>query len=195
MRQWRHGGWRSVAVAGVGAAGLPAAVYASFWAGLATFQPLLSQTGRLVWSPGTLLVLLGRTSGDGRFDVPVRVTLFAVWLAVMTWVLSKRNLDSRMHIAANGALILLSSLLLLSTAMFAHYLVPAVALAAVSGSQRLGRVVVGLSIRSPAADARAPLCLAVGNCRRGRGCLQPATCALSARAPISAVGCRCTPPG
>src|SRR5260370_25628548 len=163
MRQWRHGGWRSVAVAGVAAAGLTAAVYAPFWAGLATFQPLLSQTGRLVWSPGTLLVLLGRASGGGRCDVPVRVTLFAVWLAVMTWVLSKRNLDSRMHIAANGALILLSSLLLLSTAMFAHYLVPAVALAAVSGSQRLERLVLWLSIGSLAAYAVEPLDLAIGN--------------------------------
>ena len=62
----------------------------------------------------------------------------------------------------SACLVLLATLLLLTTAFFAHYLVPVIALAAVSGNARLRRVVVALSVGAMAAYAVELLNLAFG---------------------------------
>jgi hypothetical protein len=114
--------------------------------------PILAQTSRVVWSPGSLLVAAGLDAGA------VRVLLAVVWIAasgVALW---------RVHDPVISAcLVLLATFLLLTTAFFAHYLVPIIALAAVSGHAPLQRGVLALSIGAMAAYAVELLNLAFGS--------------------------------
>ena len=164
VRLWRVGGWRAVLPAALGAAVLVGLVYAPFWAGPATVQPLLHQTGRVVWSPGTLLLLLAGAFdlGPPPPDVLVRLVLVAIWLISCGVILRATRLANAAEVAACSGRLLLSSLLLLTTAVFGHYLVPAVALAAVSADARLEQWVFWLSIGGLAAYAVELLALAFG---------------------------------
>jgi hypothetical protein len=163
LRLWRTGGWRAALPALLGAAVLVGLVYAPFWAGTATLQPLLHQTGRVVWSPGTVLMLAaGALPGPLTAGVLVRIVLVALWLASSALILARVPLTSAAEVAACSARLLLLSLLLLTTAVFGHYLVPAVALAAVSADARLEQWVFWLSIGSLAAYAVELLSLAFG---------------------------------
>jgi hypothetical protein len=163
LRLWRSGGWRALLPAALGAMVLVGLVYAPFWAGTATLQPLLHQTGRVVWSPGTLLIILssGLPSPLAATSL-VRVLLVGVWLASGAIILRRARVDTAAEVAASSGRLLLSSLLLLTTAVFGHYLVPAVALAAVSADARLEQWVFWLSIGGLAAYAVEVLALAFG---------------------------------
>ena len=163
LRLWRIGGWRALLPAALGGAVLVGLVYAPFWAGADTLQPLLHQTGRVVWSPGTLLIILSSVVPGAL--VPgelVRLALVALWLASCVLILRQARLTSAAEVAACSGRLLLSSLLLLTTAVFGHYLVPAIALAAVAADTRLEQWVFWLSIGSLAAYAVELLALAFG---------------------------------
>jgi hypothetical protein len=122
-------------------------LYAPFWQGPATLAPVLFQTSRVVWSPGTLLIaLLGGVVPHA--DLLARMLCAAAWLVVLVLV-GRRGTG----LSVDTALILLATLLLLTTAFFAHYLVPVVALAAIAGNRRLEVFTVALSIGALAAYA------------------------------------------
>jgi hypothetical protein len=131
---------------------LSVAAYAPFWHGPDTLLPVLAQTNRVVWSPGSLLIAAGVDATS------VRVVLAGVWLAVVGLALRRVP-----EAAASACLVLLATLLLLTTAFFAHYLVPAIALAAVSDSRRLQQLVLALSIGSMAAYSVEVLSAAFGS--------------------------------
>jgi len=163
LRLWRSGGWRALLPAALGAVVLIGLVYAPFWAGTATLQPLLHQTSRVVWSPGTLLMILSSAlPGPIAATSLVRVLLVGVWLASCVLTLRRARLETAAEVAASSGRLLLSSVLLLTTAVFGHYLIPAVALAAVSADARLEQWVFWLSIGGLAAYAVELLALVFG---------------------------------
>jgi hypothetical protein len=160
---WRADRWRTLLPAALGAAALAGLIYAPFWAGAATIQPLLHQVGHVVWSPGTLLIRLADLlPGAPDVRLLVRSLLVAVCLAIWLVVLRRARLTTAAEVAGCSGRLLLSSLLLLTTAVFGHYLVPAIALAAVAADSRLERWVFWLSIGALAAYAVELLALAVG---------------------------------
>jgi hypothetical protein len=118
------------------------ALYLPFWVGLPTLQPVLFQTNRVVWSPGALLIALGANPTFAR------VLCATAWLGICVLV-ARRNSP----VAERVWIIQLATLLLLTTAFFAHYLVPLVALAAIAGNPRLERLTLALSIGALAAYA------------------------------------------
>src|SRR5262249_25504191 len=87
--------------------------------------------------PARLLVSLGASSLLGHAAAAL------AWAGLCALIL-RRKAD----VAGRGASLLLASLLLLTTAFFAHYLVPVVALVAVAGGARLEKLVMALSIGS-----------------------------------------------
>lgn len=163
LRLWRAGGWRALLPALLGAGALVGLVYAPFWAGWATLQPLLHQTTRIVWSPGSLLlIIMSNVANSSALDQPLRLALIGLWLSSCLLILRHARVDTPADIAATSGRFLLSSLLLLTTAVFGHYLVPAIALAAVSADARLEGWVFWLSLGSLAAYAVELLSLVFG---------------------------------
>ena len=161
LAEWRAGRRWACALGLSLAAALSLAAYWPFWAGPQTLQTLVQQTGRLVWSPGTLLILAGSGLPAGPYDTLVRAALALTCAAACALVLGRRA-DSIAARATRGAQVLLLALLLLTTAFYAHYLVPVVALVAVSGDARLERLVTALSIGSLAAYSVELVGLAAG---------------------------------
>jgi alpha-1,6-mannosyltransferase len=147
----RRRAWLPLASSALLAAAVAVAAYAPFWRGPETLLPILAQTSRVVWSPGSLLVALGADAGA------VRVLLAMLWAATCGVVLWRVR-----DPVISACLVLLATLLLLTTAFFAHYLVPVIALAAISDHERLRRVVFALSIGAMAAYAVELLNLAFG---------------------------------
>jgi hypothetical protein len=137
--------WRQLALSAIATAALSLLLYAPFWEGPRTLAPLLAQTSRVVWSPGTLLMFLLGWLGPASETIARDAGALAC--AAIITVVSRQ----RAALASRSSVLLLGSLLLLTTAFFAHYLVPVVALAAVAGSPRLERLVTLLSIGSLAA--------------------------------------------
>lgn len=136
--------WKPLGLAVAAAGVLTIAAYAPFWTGPATLLPVLVQTSRVVWSPGALLI-----SGLGwlpSVDVLARFVAAAGWACVCALVARRQGV-----LARDTAVLLIGTLLLLTTAFFAHYLVPVVGLAAIAGSQRLERMTLALSVGSLAA--------------------------------------------
>jgi len=154
---WRRGGWRALIPAALGGLALAVLVYAPFWSGPATLAPIWNQTTRLVWSPASLLILAAQLVPGGPYDAAIRVLLGLVWAAACLRVLRHSR-----QVASASAWLLLATLLLLTSAVFAHYLVPAVVLAAIAGNPRLDRVVMWLSIGGLAAYAVELLSLVFG---------------------------------
>jgi hypothetical protein len=144
---WRSGGWRRLVPAVLGGLVLAGVCYAPFWDGLRTLTAVWQQTSRLGWSPATLLIVGSAWLSGAQFDGAVRVALGLVWAGVCGVVLVRR----RVQLAESSGWLLLATLSLLTSAVFAHYFVPAVALAAVANSPRLERVVYWLSIGGLAA--------------------------------------------
>jgi hypothetical protein len=136
----RKRAWRQLAFGIAAAFGLSAALYAPFWVGPATLEPVLIQTSRVVWSPGALLI---GAAGAAQANIGLLArALTAVAWAVICGVVARRGAG----LARDTSVLLLATLLLLTTAFFAHYLVPVVALAAVAGSRPLERMTIALSI-------------------------------------------------
>jgi alpha-1,6-mannosyltransferase len=147
----RRRAWLGLASGGLLAAAVAAGAYAPFWRGPETLLPILAQTSRVVWSPGSLLIAAGADAGA------LRVVLAVVWAATCAGVLWRVH-----EPVISACLVLLATLLLLTTAFFAHYLVPVIALAAVSDHTRLQRLVLALSVGAMAAYAVELLALAFG---------------------------------
>jgi hypothetical protein len=149
----RQRAWRPLVGNMVLAASVAVAAYAPFWQGPETLLPILTQTSRVVWSPGSLLIALGAD------PAAVRVLLAACWAATCAVVLWRVR-----DPIISACLVLMATLLLLTTAFFAHYLVPVIALAAVSGDEHalLPRVILALSIGAMATYAVELLNLAFG---------------------------------
>ena len=144
-------GWLTLSGNLLGAVALAVAAYAPFWQGPETLLPILAQTSRVVWSPGSLLIAAGLDAGAARVLLAVA---WAACSAVVLW---------RVHDPVISAcMVLLVTFLLLTTAFFAHYLVPMIALSAVSGHTRLQQVVLALSIGAMGAYAVELLNLAFG---------------------------------
>jgi hypothetical protein len=175
LHLWHTQRWRGLIVASLAAAALVAVAYLPFWAGAATLQPLLHQTGRLVWSPGSLLILASELLPGGPYPLFVRLLLGCVWLAACTALLRRARPDASPAVLGGPALLgvpallaaatarqLLVSVLLLTSAVFGHYFVPAVALAAVAADRRLERLVMCLSLGGLAAYGVEVLGLALG---------------------------------
>jgi hypothetical protein len=164
VRLWRAGGWRALGATLLGGAGLAGLAYAPFWAGWSSLEPLLHQTGRQVWSVGTLLIIL--SSHVARLSaadvVPsVHLVLGALWLLACALILRRARLHTTDDIATTACALVLSSLLL-TTAVFGHYLVPAIALAALSHDRHVELLVSWLSIGALAAYGVELLSLALG---------------------------------
>ena len=149
----RRRAWLPLAANLLVAAVVAVAAYAPFWRGPETLLPILAQTSRVVWSPGSVLIALGADAGT------VRVLLAVVWAATIGLVLWRVR-DPVM----SACVVLLATLLLLTTAFFAHYLVPVIALAAVLEQEpaRVQRVVLALSVGAMATYAVELLSLAFG---------------------------------
>ena len=172
---WRRAGLRTTLPALGLASILAIALYAPFWEGARTLAPIWNQTSRVVWSPLSLLMVAstwlpggpwfpgGPWLPGGPYATALRAFLGALWLAVCAGLVLRRRLEEPRHVAEASAWILLASILLLTSAVFAHYFVPAVALAAVSANERLGRVVTWLSIGGLAAYAVELLSLVFGS--------------------------------
>lgn len=142
MHLLRERRWKALATGTLACAFVSAALYAPFWVGLPTLEPVLFQTNRVVWSPGALLIATGVVA------TLARALCIAAWLAIVAlagWRCS--------DIAESVWFVQLASLLLLTTAFFAHYLIPLVALAAISGLPRLERLTLTLSLGALAAYA------------------------------------------
>jgi hypothetical protein len=147
LHLWRKGGWRALVPAVVGGLVLAGVSYAPFWEGPRTVMAVWQQTSRLGWSPATLLIVGSAWLFGAQFDGAVRVVLGLVWAGVCGVVLVRR----RAELAESSGWLLLATVLLLTSAIFAHYFVPAVALAAVANRPRLERAVYWLSIGGLAA--------------------------------------------
>lgn len=137
--------------------------YAPFWNGPATLASVTNQTSRLIWSPAALSmhavsIAAATTSQVGLtpevLAPVVRLVLGLAWLGIAAAITYRvRDTQRVADVASASAWCLLAGVLLLTGAVYAHYLVPVIALSALSNSQRLERAVLWLSIGSLAAYA------------------------------------------
>ena len=141
----RRRAWRPLAIGSALAAALTLALYGPFWVGPETLLPVLVQTSRVVWSPGALIIGAAGTLLP-HVDLVARATTALAWAATCALVAARGR-----DLARDTSVLLIATLLLLTTAFFAHYLVPVVAVVAVSGNRRLQHGVVALSMGSLAA--------------------------------------------
>jgi hypothetical protein len=160
---WRRGGWRRLVPAGVGGLVLGVACYAPFWVGLPTLKAVWQQTSQLGWSPSTLLAIVWTVLSGAPSEAAVHVVFTLVWAAACVLVLARQRGDRPSDLASTSGWLVVASLLLLTSAVFAHYFVPAVALAAVANDPRLERMVLWLSIGGLAAYSVELLGLAFGS--------------------------------
>jgi hypothetical protein len=138
--------WWSLGLGLVLASGLAALAYLPFWAGAEVPRAFMHQTGRLIWSPGSLLSVATDGLPGAPWDTAVRGVLLLTCLASWGLVLRRARLDTLPDTAATSACVLLLGLLLATTTFYAHYLLPVVALTALSGNRRLESLVMALSI-------------------------------------------------
>jgi hypothetical protein len=159
---WRRARWRAV-LAGVAlAALLTLALYAPFWEGPRTLAPIWNQTSRLVWGPTSLLLVASQWPPGGPYDAAIRSLMALAWVTFAVGLVARARLDDATDVASASGWLTLAGVLLLTSAVYAHYLVAAVALAAVSSDARLQRVVFWLSIGGLAAYGVDLLGLALG---------------------------------
>jgi hypothetical protein len=138
--------WRALTSGAIAAAVVAAALYAPFWFGLGTLQPLLSQSGNLHWSLGSALVYaLGPTSLGLVRWVLIGACL-GLWAVCLKQV--SRGEPTSARVAATGSLLILIGLLAVPMAFYSHYLTPVIALAAVAGDARLRSLVLAVSFAS-----------------------------------------------
>jgi len=142
--------WAALAAGAGAAAALATLAYAPFWEGPGTLTAVGMQISWNWWSPAALAIAAGLDAAL------VRITLTAVCIGV-TLLILLRVRDP----ATAAAGVYLAALLLLTSHFFAHYLVPVVALAALSPNRALQRSVLALSLGAMAAYAVDPLQLAM----------------------------------
>jgi hypothetical protein len=143
--------WGSLALGLLASGVLIWLAYAPFWAGADTIRAVLQQTGRVIWSPGALLLAASTWLTGGAANGAVRPLLLVMCAAGCLLVLRRARLNTARGTAAASGYVFLLGVLLLTTAFYAHYLVPVVALAALSGDRRLEHLVSALAIGGMAA--------------------------------------------
>jgi hypothetical protein len=147
----RRAGWRGLVPVMVGGALVVVLAYLPFWNGLETLSPVWHQTAGLGWSPATALtVAIAPLSGDAA-GLIARVVLAVAWAAIVCLLLLRRRAEQPSELAASTGWLLIATLLLLTAAIYGHYFVPVVAMAAVSGERSLERAARWLSIGGLAA--------------------------------------------
>lgn len=144
--------WRELVLGVSASAVLAVALYAPFWVGPSSLLAIFVQTSRVVWSPGSLVLLLMSGLRVPAADGVTRLTMAAAFLGAV--MLLGRRAGSLASLAYG---LLLATLLLMTTAFFAHYLIPVIALAAAMGNSRFERFATALSVGSLAAYAVEPL--------------------------------------
>jgi hypothetical protein len=146
LQQVRGRRWRSLALGTTLAGVLAVLAYLPFWSGAEVARAFVQQPGRLIWSPGSLLSVASGWLPGGPYETGVRCVLLLACLGGCLLVTRRARLDSLADTAATSGRVLLLGLLFVTTTFYAHYLVPVVALAAVSGSRRLEHLTMALSI-------------------------------------------------
>ena len=146
MRVWRQSGWRGLAPLVLAGSLVIALVYIPFWAGLQTFAPIWHQTAGLGWSLATILTVAVSPQGNDAVATVVRSVLAVAWAGVTLLILRSRRVETATELAAATGWLLIATLLLLTGALYGHYFVPVVALAAVAGDALLERTAMWLSI-------------------------------------------------
>jgi hypothetical protein len=153
VAQARRGAWRPLAVGLLVSTALSVALFALFWSGPTLLTSLHDQTSTMAWSPLTLVVLAAQAAFGGAASGPVRGICGAAGVAFTCVLLTKWSRWTTAGLATASAVLLLATYLLLTTDFYAHYLVPVIALAAISDSALLRRVVTALSLGSLGAYA------------------------------------------
>jgi hypothetical protein len=135
--------WRELSLGLAACALLAVGLYGPFWFGPGTLLPMLQQAGRPQWSLGAaLLYVLGSDSQLG-----VRLLLLAAWCGVAGVCLWRQAGRPKVdQVAATAAVVLLAGLLTLPLALYSHYLMPVVALAAVASDARIRSLVLAVSV-------------------------------------------------
>jgi hypothetical protein len=134
--------WRAIAAGLLASVAITLALYAPFWAGLRTFGALLAQANRPQWSLGSMLLLLGQPWLGGGALLLVRLVLGLVCLALIGVALRQHRLECR--VADVTVVLMVIVLLLLPLAFYSHYLMPAVALAAIASDRRVRWLVLAV---------------------------------------------------
>jgi alpha-1,6-mannosyltransferase len=164
-----QGRWSALGLGMGVSALLAAAAYSPFWGGTRILGPLLSQVSQVEWSIGVLLLLLSEALTGMRQEALVRGLLVGAWLASVLLLLWRLPVRTKQELATQSALLVLGTAALLTTAFYAHYLVPVIALAALSDHPRLHAAVYWLSLGSLGAYAVPVLGLAFGSQWGGTG--------------------------
>jgi hypothetical protein len=153
VRTLRRDGWRGlVPLAIVG--GLAAALaYLPFWQGPQSLSPIWNQTAGLGWSPTTVLTVAISGITAESAALLARAALALGWLTLVCLLLLRRRTERPAEVAATTGWLLIGTLALLTAAVYGHYFVPIVALAAVSGEASLERAAKWLSIGGLAVHA------------------------------------------
>jgi hypothetical protein len=146
VKIFRQEGWRGMAPMSVGAACLAVLTYLPFWDGFGTLAPIWQQTSGLGWSLATLLTVAASSTAEAPVALLVRLGLAIVWVGVCLLLVRRRDSQHPAELAANMAWLLIAALLLLTAAVYGHYFVPVIALAAVAGDRLLERAALWLSI-------------------------------------------------
>ena len=146
LRAWRQTGWRGVAPLILSGLLVGVLGYLPFWSGPETLAPIWRQTAGLGWSLATVLAVVVSRQPDETVATLVRGVLALVWAGVSLLIVTRRRVDRPAELAATTAWLLIVTLLLLTGAVYGHYFVPVVALAAVAGNALLERTAMWLSI-------------------------------------------------
>lgn len=147
MYLWRRHGWRAVLPATALALAVVAACYVPFWHGPQTFSSIWNQTSRQSWSPASLLTIAADAwLPGGPYNLMVRGLLALVCAGVGAYLVFGKPTRGVAEIASASGWLTLTAVLLLTGVVLGQYLVPAVALAAVSNDTSLRRAVTWLSV-------------------------------------------------
>lgn len=157
LQTFRQAGWRGLLRLAMADAVLTLLAYLPFWNGLETMAPIWRQTSGLGFSVTTVLTVATSSQMSDAAALPVRAVLAVAWACITTVLLPRRRLDQPAEVAATTGWVLIATLVLLTGAIYGHYFVPIVALAAVSGEVLLERVATWLSIGGLALYAVGPI--------------------------------------
>ena len=134
--------WRALAIGLVGSAMVVSALYAPFWFGPGTLATLFVLGSHTQWSVGSLLVFaIGPWLGSAALSAVHWLLILAC--TVLTVALLLKLPASASLVGASMALLLVWALCL-PMAFYSHYLMPAVALAAIAVDERLRALLLAI---------------------------------------------------
>jgi hypothetical protein len=109
-----------------------------------------------------VLIVAAHWLPGGPYDAAVRLLLGSIWLMACVTILGRMRVERRADLAAACILLLLATIMLMTSTVYGHYLVPAVALAALTNDRRIQRLVLWLSVGGLAAYGVELIGLALG---------------------------------